>query len=673
MDGGSNDSISNGDNINNDTSDDTSSSSTDGISFDDVSNDNDSNNNSDEKSESIDYSDKYYHDMEQLLDKKLNKFNPRDKNFLIKLIDYIENFKLSTFKKDVEKKKDESKQKKENEEKLKEAGKTVSDINKQRDTFIGKVMMRALLFGLAGTFIVSAFILARQNNESFNRKVLHTKKMINDAASFGSIGDKDYFMEQNVLNDKIDIVQKSSEKSIKILEENMKKQTALIKEHISIVVGKSENERKKSDNINLNKITQIIDKKIKKLDDKQTLQLEKLSNKIESNSKKIASGIYVRNSGDGSNKNRKRPQLDFGSGEVIFLSGNKATTIDGDYNASSEDSNSSSEDDSSNIYSNNSSDNNSSDDSKIAKKNQHNRYYPRRKIILIEDEYEMVEEEFNVAPSSEETLSVSTLYDDVNSNKRGKFQPFEVDLTTALVRATLLTGVRAATLDIGVANPSPVLLSLEGTVHLSNDYVTDLRGCFLRATAIGNINTSKAEIFGTNLSCVIVAEDGKKYKIDHTFANNEVWIKGEDGNDGVGGVIVDSSGKILAKSAAIGFAQGLSSYFSAQTAPTGIIGSSVDATNPTLKASVQSGTASAMTKSFELVVAQYEKILNGYYPYIDVKGGRKNLTVFFGGSVKLTVEEFDDPSLETMIHNNMARGYNGNKDDIAQAPFIGVE
>ena len=603
--------------------------------------------NQNQNSSEVDFSDKDYEDMESFLD---NKFPNREKSFFIKSIDYIENFKMTTFKKDVEDKKEDKKQKKENEEKLKEAGTTINDINKQRDSFLKNVMGRGLLFGLAGTLVISAFMLARQNNESFDRKVIETTQMINDAASFGNIGDKDYFMEQNVLNDKIDIVQKESRESIKLLQENMTKQTALIKEHINVVVGKSENKRLQSDSSNLNTISKIIDKKISELDNKQTLQLEKLSQKIDSNSKKIKEGVYVRNSGNNGNHREKRPHLDFTNGQVILLSGNKATTIQGDdVNSSSDSSNGSSGSNGADY---------SSNDEKTANSEQNNRrYYKRRKIRIIEEEYEMIDEEIELISSSEDTLSISTLYEDEDAKGKGKFKSFEVDLTTALVRATLLTGVRAATLDVGVSNPSPVLLSLEGSVHLSNDYVTDLRGCFLRATAIGNINTEKAEIFGTNLSCVIVAEDGKKYKIDHTFANNEVWIKGEDGSDGVAGKLVDSSGKVLAKSAAIGFAQGLSSYFASQATPTGILGTTDSGEQTTIQASVQNGTASAMTKSFELIVAQYEKILSGYYPYIDVKGGRKNLTVFFGGGVKMKVEEFEDPSLETMIHNNMERGY----------------
>jgi hypothetical protein len=228
-----------------------------------------------------------------------------------------------------------------------------------------------------------------------------------------------------------------------------------------------------------------------------------------------------------------------------------------------------------------------------------------------------------------------------------------------MATVTLLEGVKAAASFAGVSEPTPALLVLEGVTYTANDTVADLRGCFLGGAAIGNINTSRVEIFGTNISCIIVADDGKKYKIEQTFTNNKVWVKGEDGGTGIQGQIVDSSGKLLAKGAAIGFMQGLSSYFLANAKTTQPIVAE-DGTVSQAQAlgnSLSNGAATGINQGFDMIIKKYEKILEGYFPYVDVKGGRTNLTVVFDGQMELEVTEYFEPNLEELRMNNLKRGY----------------
>ena len=61
---------------------------------------------------------------------------------------------------------------------------------------------------------------------------------------------------------------------------------------------------------------------------------------------------------------------------------------------------------------------------------------------------------------------------------------------------------------------------------------------------------------------------------------------------------------------------------------------------------MQSGVGTGMQSAFELIIQQYEKILQGYYPFISVKGGRKNLTAVFGGKTRLVAVPYKEADFD---------------------------
>ncbi|WP_294961545.1 TraB/VirB10 family protein [Sulfurimonas sp.] len=528
-------------------------------------------------------------------------FSDRKKNFFVELYSKIENFNKKEFAKKREVKKDINKDIKQKQKELENSETTLGDMQKQRSGYLKKMAQKLGLVGLVVILITGAVILALQDNEQMARRPINIKSILNDTTSFGGIDKKDYFLEQNILDDKINIVEKKAEDGRKVISANMLEQTSVITEHI--------------------------DTKLTELSDKQTIELE--------NTKKSILKIVDQKVGDviSANTDTKRtitnlkkkvegyknaPRLKLNNGKIIFPNANSSTKVINpipDLNT-----------------------NNSNSGNELLDTN--NRVADIK--IIKEVEYETVEVDMGSVEIQE--LSFDTGMKDLNQSK---IKNFEFDLTTTLVRITLINGIKAPTLDIGVKNPTPVLMSVDGIAYAANDQTSGiLKGCLLRGVAVGNINTSRAEIFGTHLSCILEGDSGDLYKIEHTFPDNEVWIKGEDGADGVSGLIVDSSGKILSKSAAIGFLQGLTNYFSAQNLVTGGVVNTTQSTISQLGTSVQSGVGSGMETGFDLIIAKYEKILSGYYPFIDIKGGRKNLTAIFAGGVKIIATPYKEAHLE---------------------------
>ena len=547
-------------------------------------------------------------------------------SFLIKLLSAIEKFDLSIFKKQRAKAKEEKNQKLEKKKELKQSSVTIDAMAKQRSDHVKKVVIRIFLLGFIIVLISGAVILSLQDNEYVERANTPVQQIIRDDTSFGKIDQKDYFLEQNILDDKIAAVDKKAQEGRKNLEKKVIEQTGIIKEHISKVLQEQTKQQDKKLQEVKKDILKTVDQKIAQSDAKK----DSLGKKLEKIKAELKEQIAK-----APTTNTPKRRLGLKNGTIIFPNTSNTT---------------------------------SGTNRNRPQKKGGNLVYPPKEEVEMQIVEEEVTVEEDIAISSKDILQTNYSTIAYVDKTPKKFKPFTIDLVTSMARVTLLNGVQAPTLDVGVSNPSPVLMIVEDILYTANDHIADLKGCFLRGAAVGNINTSRVEIFGTHLSCVIETEDGKKYKIEETFANNQIWIKGEDGGDGLQGVIVDSSGKILSKSAALGFMQGLTNYFSAQNMR--LNGSLQFSGNGGLSATQQlnntlaSGASTAASSSFKLIIQQYQKLLGGYYPFIDVKGGRKNLTAVFAGNMKLTVNEYVEPNIEEMIENNMALGYKQEKQTV---------
>ncbi len=527
--------------------------------------------------------------------------NTENKNFLVDMLKKIESFDFNIFKKNKKIQDTEKQKEKEIQKELKDSETTIDDVSKQRKSHVKHLFKKVMLLGFLIILITGAVILAFQDNEQVQRPLIKEKDIFKDTSSFGSIDKKDYFMEQNILNNKIDRISDESKVDIKGVRTLIISQSQEVKDFTSKALINLENKQTKELDSKIKasekSLISLVERKVGTLNTKQL--------KLESNLKNVKRG------------NSQGLSLD--NGKIVFPNLNKSK-----------------------IY--------------VNQSNTHNSTILEEEMVEIEEEVYFEEEiVINLNNKVQTDYATSTL----QLNIKKKFKSFKLDLTKAMATVTLLEGVKAAASFAGVSDPTPALLVLEGVTYTANDTVADLRGCFLGGAAIGNINTSRVEIFGTNISCIIVADDGKKYKIEQTFTDNKVWIKGEDGGTGIQGQIVDSSGKLLAKGAAIGFMQGLSSYFLANAKTTQPIVAEDGTVSQTqaLSNSLSNGAATGINQGFDMIIKKYEKILEGYFPYVDVKGGRTNLTVVFDGQMELEVTEYFEPNLEELRMNNLKRGY----------------
>jgi conjugal transfer pilus assembly protein TraB len=153
------------------------------------------------------------------------------------------------------------------------------------------------------------------------------------------------------------------------------------------------------------------------------------------------------------------------------------------------------------------------------------------------------------------------------------------------------------------------------------------------------MNSSRAEILVTRLSCSATKEDGSRVKIEHEAAPIG-WVIGEDGKYGVSGRLVDSAGKILTRQLSVGFLQGVSMAFATPNMGVVPYGSTSIINCDTVNRGLSTGASQGVGTAFNSLADYYTKMLDGVYPYVDVKPGRK-VTILFKGFEDVVKTEYE--------------------------------
>ncbi|MCK9549286.1 TrbI/VirB10 family protein [Aquamicrobium sp.] len=220
------------------------------------------------------------------------------------------------------------------------------------------------------------------------------------------------------------------------------------------------------------------------------------------------------------------------------------------------------------------------------------------------------------------------------------------DITTGLSKGLLVTGVQAATFSSGEQNPKPVMVSFSSPILVANGQQIDVSDCTALGTAIGNMNSKRAEITLTRLSCNVEI-DKKAYKVSQKIT---AYLIGEDGEFGVPGRLVDSGAQVVMKQLQMGFLQGVNQAFQTAVQPNvtfsggGVYGPNI----------AQSGVAAGANTGLNALVQYYQRMMDGMYPTISVRAGR-NVGIFWPGGEVLEVTATRFFSAEKGMLNKKAK------------------
>lgn len=214
----------------------------------------------------------------------------------------------------------------------------------------------------------------------------------------------------------------------------------------------------------------------------------------------------------------------------------------------------------------------------------------------------------------------------------------EFEITTGLSEGLLITGVQAPTFGEGKENPKPVMVSFTSPVLLANEETANITDCVGVGSAVGNMNTKRAEITVTRLSC-IMEQYGQKFKVS---AKVKGFLMGRDGAYGVPGRLVDSGSKVVMRQIQVGFLQGVASAFqySQGTGIYGVGGTNVSTIGqlPDSQTAMYQGASNAASTGLNSLAAYYTSMMDGLYPTVSVMAG-VSVDVFWPEDTKIKLEK----------------------------------
>lgn len=137
---------------------------------------------------------------------------------------------------------------------------------------------------------------------------------------------------------------------------------------------------------------------------------------------------------------------------------------------------------------------------------------------------------------------------DSGEKKDGRHVSFEIPAGT-VVKAVLISGADCSVAVQKPTGPNMVLLRPLDQGNLPRNVRVPLKGSVIIGNAIGDISSERVYIRAERMS--LVERDG-------SFVETELsaYVSGEDGREGMRGVVVDRSGQIVARAAFAAFLQG---------------------------------------------------------------------------------------------------------------------
>ncbi len=202
----------------------------------------------------------------------------------------------------------------------------------------------------------------------------------------------------------------------------------------------------------------------------------------------------------------------------------------------------------------------------------------------------------------------------------------------SFMEATLLNGLYAPTSTGAKGDPTPVLIRIKTLSQLPNRVKSDLKGCFVIASAVGNLSDERAHLRLTNLSCI--TKNGEAV-IDQDIKG---FVTDSDGFLGLRGRVVAKLGSTIARSLIAGFFGGVGEGLKSSTQSNTLtaLGSvSSPVTDPGKLA--MSGAGQGLSDATKQIQKFYLDLAKQSIPVVEILP-RKKVTMVLSKGVKLNVK-----------------------------------
>jgi len=229
-------------------------------------------------------------------------------------------------------------------------------------------------------------------------------------------------------------------------------------------------------------------------------------------------------------------------------------------------------------------------------------------------------------PEQKKTITVSFKLEDLDHQKPKKSVDHYVPAGT-FVRARLTSGVVASTAVGASSSPQPLHMEMTHFGNMPRGFKTDVKRCFLIGSAYGDLASERVFMRLETLSC-IERKTGEimELKVDG-------YVSGEDGANGMRGIIVDKSGPAMRNAFVGGFLSGVGGFLSDAGKGTSTISPMSITTQEALKASdmLRGGAGKGVGNAMEKMADFYIKRAEQLQPVIEIEPGRSVDVVFKAG------------------------------------------
>lgn len=196
----------------------------------------------------------------------------------------------------------------------------------------------------------------------------------------------------------------------------------------------------------------------------------------------------------------------------------------------------------------------------------------------------------------------------------------------SFANAVMLNGLAAPTGNLGQRNPHPILLELVDFGNLPNRFSHRVKACRIIAAGHGELSDERAYLRLERLSCVL-----RTGEVISKVAKG--YVTGEDGKNGLAGVLVTKQGAFVARALLAGVFSGLGdaisqSYANVSTSALGTV-ESVDP-GDIGKIGLAEGASNAAEKVADWYLARADEV----FPFVEIEAGRI-VTVTFTEDIDL--------------------------------------
>lgn len=203
----------------------------------------------------------------------------------------------------------------------------------------------------------------------------------------------------------------------------------------------------------------------------------------------------------------------------------------------------------------------------------------------------------------------------------------------SFVKANLLSGLDAPTVDGAKGHPVPALLRIKDIAVLPNKVKQNLKGCFALVEGNGSLASERAEMRLVSISCI--AKDGQSV-IDQKVKG---FLVDGDGKIGLRGAVVAKFGATIARSMIAGFAKGFGQAIQSGTQNTQLTALGTTTMTPlSLQDAAISGAGAGIAGAADQIQKFYLKLAEQSMPVIEV-GATRTVHIVFSEGTELEIKD----------------------------------